>query len=226
MGQGRVNELINGRREISQLDVFERIANGLTMPDDARALLGLAPAHAATSGDLAGHAEIGQVFARQGDAAHELQAAAAQASEIRILAVRGLGLLALNDALLRGPLLSRATPANVQVLLLDPDAPILRTRAEEVGEAAASFAAGIRLAVARLGEMAGHSHVDLEVRLYDSLPVWRMMSFDATMYLGSFGPHAEGHRSTIYKLTAAADGVLHTGHLRQFDDQWRRGRPA
>lgn len=43
MTQGRVNELINRRREVSRLDVFERIADGLGMPDDARRLLGLAP---------------------------------------------------------------------------------------------------------------------------------------------------------------------------------------
>src|SRR4051794_5484676 len=42
MTQGRVNEIINGRREVSRLDVYERIADGLAMPDDARHLLGLA----------------------------------------------------------------------------------------------------------------------------------------------------------------------------------------
>ncbi|KPI20267.1 hypothetical protein OK074_7609 [Actinobacteria bacterium OK074] len=39
--QARVNEVINGRREIARFDVFERIADGLSMPDDARHLLGL-----------------------------------------------------------------------------------------------------------------------------------------------------------------------------------------
>src|SRR4051794_38575814 len=36
MTQARVNEIINGRREVSRLDVYERIADGLHMPDDAR----------------------------------------------------------------------------------------------------------------------------------------------------------------------------------------------
>ncbi|WP_406510675.1 helix-turn-helix domain-containing protein [Streptomyces sp. NBC_00212] len=44
MAQGRVNEIINGRREVSRLDVYERIADGLDMPDDARHLLGRRPA--------------------------------------------------------------------------------------------------------------------------------------------------------------------------------------
>ncbi|MBZ6472328.1 helix-turn-helix domain-containing protein [Streptomyces griseocarneus] len=40
MQQARVNEIINGRREVARLDVYERIADGLCMPDDARHLLG------------------------------------------------------------------------------------------------------------------------------------------------------------------------------------------
>ncbi|WP_438487469.1 hypothetical protein [Streptomyces sp. S186] len=46
-----MNEIINGRREITRLDVFERVATGLNMPDDARHLLGLAPAHDVRSGE-------------------------------------------------------------------------------------------------------------------------------------------------------------------------------
>ncbi len=43
MTQSRVNEIINRRRAVTTLDVFERIASGLEMPDDVRMLLGLAP---------------------------------------------------------------------------------------------------------------------------------------------------------------------------------------
>jgi adenylate cyclase class 2 len=55
IGQGRLNEIINGHRQVARLDVLERIAGGLAMPDDARVLFGLAPVHADT---LTGHAEI------------------------------------------------------------------------------------------------------------------------------------------------------------------------
>src|SRR5919108_3189319 len=34
MTQARVNEIINGRRKVSRLDVYGRIADGLRMPDD------------------------------------------------------------------------------------------------------------------------------------------------------------------------------------------------
>lgn len=43
MAQGRVSEILAGRRTIDSLHVIERIADGLDMPDQARTLLGLAP---------------------------------------------------------------------------------------------------------------------------------------------------------------------------------------
>ena len=43
IGQGRMSEVINDIRGIRQTHVFERIANGLDMPDHARVLLGLTP---------------------------------------------------------------------------------------------------------------------------------------------------------------------------------------
>ena len=40
IGQGRLNEIINGHRQVARLDVLERIAGGLAMPDDARSCSG------------------------------------------------------------------------------------------------------------------------------------------------------------------------------------------
>lgn len=224
MGQGRINELINGRRQVTRLDVFERIADGLAMPDDARIVFGLAPADAAHRATLTGHAEIARVFADQAEANAELRALAATADAVDVLAVRALGLIALNDSLMRGPLTRRDTPVRVRVLLSDPDAPVTASRAAEIGESAAAFAAGIRLALARLAELAELAHVNIDARLYDALPTWRMLGFDGTLYLSAFGTAREGHRSGMYKLTAADDGVLHAGFRRHFDDVWRRAR--
>ena len=43
LSQGRVGEVMRGERGIAGLHVFERIADGLGMPDDARVLLGVTP---------------------------------------------------------------------------------------------------------------------------------------------------------------------------------------
>lgn len=43
IAQGRISQLMRGLRQVTDLEVFERIAAGLTLPDHARMLLGLAP---------------------------------------------------------------------------------------------------------------------------------------------------------------------------------------
>jgi hypothetical protein len=192
------------------------------MPDDARVLFGLAPVHADT---LTGHAEIAQVFTAQAEANRELREHASTASVVDILAARALGLIALNDSLLRGPLSDRITSVEVRVLLLDPDSAAAEARAAEIGETPASFGAGIRLALGRLAEFADHPHISMQVAIYSALPTWRMLVFDRILYLSAFGTTSEGHRSGMYKLTASRDGVLHTGFLRQYEDMWHHARP-
>jgi transcriptional regulator with XRE-family HTH domain len=43
MSQGKVSGIMNGTQHVTALDVFERIADGLGVPDPARTTLGLAP---------------------------------------------------------------------------------------------------------------------------------------------------------------------------------------
>ncbi|MGW6056809.1 helix-turn-helix domain-containing protein [Streptomyces sp. NPDC055189] len=77
MTQARVNEIINRRREVTRLDVYERIADGLHMPDDARHLLGLAASREQKVGgaafDLAAFPEVVRVYATQSSAAREIR---------------------------------------------------------------------------------------------------------------------------------------------------------
>ena len=50
LGQGRISEVVNGIRGIRYAHVFERIADGLDMPDHARIMLGLPPRQIRASG--------------------------------------------------------------------------------------------------------------------------------------------------------------------------------
>lgn len=227
MTQGRVNEVINGRREISRLDVYERVADGLAMPDDARRLLGLAPSRQARSGnaafDLAAFPEVVRVYASQASAAEEIQRQAKSAVELDVLAVRGLGLVALNDALLRDGL-TRPQPPRARVLLLDPDSPALAARAAEIGESAESLAGGIRLAEARLRELAPGR--DLAVYRYRIMPTWRVIRLDTTMYVSAFDAGWEGHESAVYKVMRTPNGPLFRGFCRMFDALLAEGERA
>ncbi|MEV7773065.1 helix-turn-helix transcriptional regulator [Kitasatospora sp. NPDC086791] len=221
MTQSRVNEIINGRRGVTQLDVFERIADGLQMPDPARRLLGLAPRAegqrtVGAAFDLAAFPEIVRVYNDQASATAEIQRAARSAGELDVLAVRGLGLLALRDSLLRQHLDRDGDPGpRLRVLLLDPESPAAVRRAEEIGESPESLFNGILLAEARLRELADVWPV--EVYRYTSVPVWRLIRLDRTLYVGAFDSDWEGHKSATYKVLPTPSGPLYRGWLRQFE---------
>ncbi|MEU5874089.1 helix-turn-helix transcriptional regulator [Glycomyces sp. NPDC047369] len=223
IGQGRTNEVFNGKRKIVSIEVLERIADGLGMPDRARQLLGLAPAIGEPQDSEAQAARIGitRVFAAQATAAQEIRDAAWQAREVDLLAVRALGLIGLNDSLLREPLTSeRPEPVKVRVLLLDPESAAASHRAREIGESEEAFKAGIHLSIARLRELTDIPNLDLSVALYNTLPTWRLFRIDQTIYLSMFNGATEGHQSAIYRLSAAQYNLLHTGFTRQYEDLW------
>ncbi|MBT2453749.1 helix-turn-helix transcriptional regulator [Streptomyces sp. ISL-86] len=219
MTQGRVNEIINRRREVSRLDVYERIADGLNMPDDARHLLGLAASREKRTGgaafDLAVFPEVVRVYSAQTSAREEIQQQARAAKELDILAVRGLGLIGLNDSMLRAHLGQQDDRLRVRVLLLDPEAPALAQRAAEIGESAESLASGVRLAEARLRELSGIC--DIEVYRYGMLPTWRVIRTDSIMFVGAFDAGWEGHESATYKVMETPHGPLFRGFQRMVE---------
>lgn len=221
MTQARVNEIINRRREVSRLDVYERIADGLHMPDDARHLLGLAASREKRSGgpafDLAAFPEVVRVYAAQNSAAEEIQQQAREAQELDVLAVRGLGLIGLNDSLLRAclPRDQGGKGLRIRVLLLDPDSDVLDRRAAEIGESSESLAGGVRLAEARLRELASSS--EIEVYRYRMLPTWRLIRTDSTMFVSAFDAGWEGHESATYKVMETPHGPLFRGFRRMFE---------
>ncbi|MGJ7905940.1 helix-turn-helix domain-containing protein [Actinopolyspora sp. H202] len=210
--QGRVSEIVNGSRRITAFDVYERIADGLNMPDEVRVLFGLAPVRPSGVDHLgtAGQAELLATFPSQSSAVSDIQRAAATASMIEIVAVRGLGIVAMNDSLLRS-VVSRGCPT-VSAVLLDPNGEAAQRRAREVGESWGVFKSGIELSVARLEELSAHT--DVRVYFYDMLPTWRVLTLDDVQFVSAFGENHEGHTSRMYKIAESSHGALHRGFRR------------
>lgn len=221
MTQSRVNEIINRRREVSRPDVYERIADGLDMPDDARHLLGLAAAREKRSGgaafDLSAFPEVVRVYASQGlrprgDPATGPRPARARRSRRagpwadRLERLAPAGLL---------PCEQGGRDLRVRVLLLDLKAPALARRAAEIDESEESLASGVRLAEARLRELA--ETCDIQVYRYGMLPIWRMIRTDNTMFVSAFDAGWEGHESATYKVMETPQGPLFRGFRRMVE---------
>lgn len=221
--QGRVSEILRGNRTVTSLEVFERLADGLGMPDEARVILGLAPVHPAGVDHLgsSGRAEIISIYPSQSTAVADINMAARDAHRIDVLAVRGLGIVGLNDSLLRSTVLDHQP--SLRVLLLDPDSDAADRRAREIRESRDTFTSGIQLAIARLQELADHG-AKVEVALYDHLPTWRLIGLDDTLFVSAFGSSHEGHISPMYRITRTASGALHRGFVRFRDEIWRTAR--
>ena len=209
--QGRVSEILRGQRVVQALDVFERLADGLNMPDEARVTLGLAPVHPAGLDHLgpSGRAEIISIYPSQSTAVADINAAAQEAHRIDVLAVRGLGIVGLNDSLLRSTVVEHQ--AHLRVMLLDPDSEAADRRAREIRESRETFTSGIQLALARVRELADHG-AKVELALYDHLPTWRLIGLDATLFVSAFGSshggaylaHVPAHPDRVWR---AAPGL-------------------
>jgi hypothetical protein len=186
------------------------------MPDGSRAQFGLAPRYP--------DREILQVFPSQQQAADEIRRAALAAATIDVLAVRGLGLIGLNNALLRASITDRPD-ARLRVLLLDPECPAVAVRAREIGESADQMAGGIRTTEAGLRALAGHGAA-IELYWYRTLPVWRVLAIDDTLYVSSFDANWEGHESEITKVAPSPRGAIYRGMVRMMGELFRTAERA
>lgn len=151
----------------------------------------------------------------------EIEQLARRAETVEILAVRGLGIIGLNDSLLRSRIRTHVT--RVRALLLDPECDAARRRAEEIGESYGSFSAGIRLSLERLTELADEG-ANIEAGVYDILPTWRVIGLDDTSFVSAFGETHEGHTSPMYKIARSARGAIDRGFRRFTGELWQRSR--
>ncbi|WP_431965106.1 helix-turn-helix domain-containing protein [Actinacidiphila sp. bgisy160] len=219
--QGRVNEIVRGRRSVVRFDVFERIAQGLRMPDHARMLMGLAPRRLRSYGvrDLMDHPQVAAVALTKPEAAAEIREVAASADAVDVVGVRALGLVALGDSLLRGPLTrqGRTEAARMRLLLLHPDSPAVARIAEEVGETPRFFASSLRFAEDMLAALAEEGTIQLEVYRYRTTPVWRLVRLDGATFVSVIGPPADPRGSLVYRLSTTPPGSLPYGFDRWFE---------
>ncbi|MQY21406.1 helix-turn-helix transcriptional regulator [Nocardia macrotermitis] len=158
-------------------------------------------------------AEISTTYPSQHEAAREIRDLTLDADTIDVMAIRGLGILGLNDSLLRDSLPAQA---KLRVLLMDPGSDAVATRAQAIGESAESFAAGIKLSIARIKELADAGR-PVEIYTYRHVPVWRIIRIDAVLFVSAFTTNREGHTSPTHRFEPNDQGVLHHAFVSTFE---------
>lgn len=130
--------------------------------------------------------------------------------------MRGLGLLGLNDSLLRTAIATRRqdAPLAIRVLILAAESDAAARRAAEIGEAPAAFAVSIRLAEHKLAGLAHADGIALEAYRYATLRTWRIIGLDDTLFVSTFDADWEGHESPVYRIDVATGGALYRGFRR------------
>lgn len=158
------------------------------------------------------------VHTNQYEAENSIKKRLLSSKTIDILTVRGLGIFALKDSLIKKTLMERAGQINVRVLFLNPSSKYVEVRAKEVGEEFAAFRQGILLCQGYLGELKNKYNVNLNAYMYDSLPTWRLNFIDNFVYVSSFLPSQEGHHSAMYEISSDKDYSLYSSFKRGFNN--------
>jgi hypothetical protein len=116
---------------------------------------------------------------------------------------------------------------NVQFrfLLLDPASPDLPKRATEEREDPVSLRHEVEATLTRLGQYQRTFNVHIEVRLYDRLPIWRMVFIDEkTLYLNQFLTGKKGTDSPQIRIEKGSDDSLYLSFRRTFEYEWEKAK--
>lgn len=114
----------------------------------------------------------------------------------------------------------------VRFLLMDPGGTMLARRASDEGDEVEAWSSEIQSTVARLKKFAAHHSIAIQIRYFDSYPVWRYVCLDNTLAtINWFLPKKPGHHSPFILLKNTPDG-LYWPIRRSFDEAWTSAREA
>ncbi len=209
--QGRLSEILNGTRTITAFEVYQRIADGLNMPDHARLTFGLAPRQpAAENVAFLDIGEVLDIYPNRTLAEADLRATARNASDIRVHATYALHLIGSKDSVLADAITRPKRPPSTTILLSKRD-----SASVAVGTSADSPGEDVRRCLAYLVTL---RRGGMAVYLHDAAPIWQLVGLDDTLYVTGVPTHPDGPEPVTYKIVRAPGGVLHPGLMRTFQD--------
>ncbi len=158
-----------------------------------------------------------EVYQNQNESEVKIKDKISTCNTLDVLAVRGLGIFGLKDSLIRDILIKRAGQMSVRVVFLSPYSKYMYKRANEVGEDIEAFRKGIILAQDFVRELKLRHKVNIKAYSYDSLPIWRLLFIDNRVFISSYQPAIDGHKSPVYEIIANNEYSFYSKFKREFD---------
>lgn len=167
---------------------------------------------------------IVRIYRNQSEAEKEIAKCIAFAQEIDILAVRGLGIASLRDSVIQKGLRATENEVRVRIAYLDKASIHCKTRASEIGESLEEFTSALQAGYSGLSQLRISEKLNVEFKVYDQLPVWRIIRVDDTMFVTGFLNNKNGHDVYLYQIQRRNDFSLFPILKREFDEIWRNSR--
>lgn len=86
----------------------------------------------------------------------------------------------------------------IKILLLNPESEFVKSRADDEKESSKAWVSDIKATIERLKDLANRKDINIEVKLYDQYPVWRLSVVDdEEMYVNFFLKGQQGPQSQL-----------------------------
>ena len=155
------------------------------------------------------YSEIYSMYQFQNESNADMVELIKKASEIDILTIRGLGIIGLNDAVLRKTIRSIGEKKlKIRIIMLSPVSNFVQERANEIGESYEVFIEALKLGINHVKKFGGETHHDVKIYFYDKRPCWRIIRIDNWYFVSVFAGQIEGHQANVYRVDELKGGTL------------------
>lgn len=107
----------------------------------------------------------------------------------------------------------------IRILLMNPESKDFAHRAYLLGVHEERFADEVRQTISYCAGLRAHRK-DIEVRLYDDMPVWKMVLTNDFLWLQHYNSKAHVDETPVYCLTATSDGCLFSPFTNVWKKRW------
>ena len=152
----------------------------------------------------------------------ELQKRVVEPRDVCIMAISGMKIWTNNNFVE----FIRKSKANLRILLLSPTSKHIGQRAEEYHNyTKTTLRKEIEVALAKLQMLKGLSETRIELKLYESPPVFRLVKIDNEMFIGGYLGGVSSTKTVLYQITTG-DSSLYYYFDKYFNAIWKEAKCA